>query len=152
MARRPGQLTEEDKLKLQSQGLPPDCQDELDIVKSRYKLDKDCTIVDVNTEQSVSHKEVINNMGHLLNTTKNDGGKDISDYGKTDDRLTDDYMFYKLLCILTWYHQSCPVTSHTTLQLDWYTQAQPTLARSSLIPRPIPSFSMLHAPLFSVKH
>ena len=33
--RRPGQLTQEDKLKLQRQGLPPDsCHNELDFIKA----------------------------------------------------------------------------------------------------------------------
>ena len=76
--RRPGQLTQGDKLKLQSQGLPPDsCHNELDIIKARYELNKGCKIVEVKSGQSLSQKEVIENIAHLLNTTQNDGGKEI---------------------------------------------------------------------------
>ena len=76
--RRPGQLTQEDKLKLQSQGLPPDsCHDELDIMKARYELDKMGKMFEVKLGQSLSREEVIENIAHLLNTTQNDGGKEI---------------------------------------------------------------------------
>ena len=74
--RRPGQLTEEDKLKLQRQGLPPDCQDELAIIIARYKLDKKCKVIEIKSGQLLS-QEVIDSIAHLLNTTQNDGGKDI---------------------------------------------------------------------------
>ena len=75
MPRRPGQLTQEDKLTLQRQGLPPDsCHNELDIIKARYELDKR---IKVESGQSLSREEVIKNIAHLLNTTQNDGGKDI---------------------------------------------------------------------------
>ena len=79
MARRPGQLTEEDKLKLQRQGMLSKPQQELGIIKFRYKFDKNCTIVEVKSGHSVSCKEVTENIGDLLNTTENDGGKGISD-------------------------------------------------------------------------
>jgi hypothetical protein len=75
VARRPGQLTEEDKLKLQSQGVPSNFQDELDIIKARYKLAKYCSIVEVKSGGSVSYKEVLRSIEHVLNITKNDGGK-----------------------------------------------------------------------------
>ena len=76
--RRPGQLTQEDKLKLHSQGLPPDsCHNELDITKARYELDKESKIIEVKSGQSLSREEVIENIAHLLNTTQNDGGKEI---------------------------------------------------------------------------
>ena len=76
VARRPGQLTEEDKLKLQSQGLPHDCQNELDITRARYELDKRCNIVEIKLGKSPSQDEIIQSIEHLLNTTQNDGGKD----------------------------------------------------------------------------
>ena len=76
MARRPGQLTEEDKLKLQSQGLPPhSCHDELAIIKARYELDKECKVIGIKSGQSLSQEVVLESVAHLLNTTKNDGGK-----------------------------------------------------------------------------
>ena len=80
VVRRPGQLTEGDKLKLQNQGLPPGCRNELDIIKARYKLVKACELFEVKSGESLSRKEVLENIAHLLNTTQNDGGKDISDF------------------------------------------------------------------------
>ena len=75
MARRPGQLTKEDKLKLLNQGLPPEAQNELDIIKARYRQDKDCSIIEFKSGGSISYKEVLGSIEHLLNTTENDGGK-----------------------------------------------------------------------------
>ena len=80
MARRPGQLTEEDKLKLQSQGVTIDCQDELDIMKARYGLDKRHKVVEVKSRESLSREQVIKSIEYLLNTTQNDGGKDATHY------------------------------------------------------------------------
>ena len=77
VARRPGQLTEEDKLKLQRQGLPPDCQDELDIMRARYELDKRHKLIEIKSGQPLLQKEVKENIEYLLHTTQNDGGKDI---------------------------------------------------------------------------
>jgi hypothetical protein len=75
VARRPGQLTEEDKLKLLSQGVLSESDNELDIIKARYKLDKRCSIVEVKSGGSISYKEVLRSIEHVLNTTENDGGK-----------------------------------------------------------------------------
>lgn len=75
VARRPGQLTEEDKLKLQSQGVPPECQDDLAIVKARFELDKRCKIVGVMSGQLLSGEAVKKSIESTLTTTKNDGGK-----------------------------------------------------------------------------
>ena len=74
--RRSGQLTQEDKLGLLSQGLPPDCQNELEITKAKYELGKIYTLVEVKSGQSLSQIEVLDNIDQLLNTTQNDGGKD----------------------------------------------------------------------------
>jgi hypothetical protein len=59
VARRPGQLTEEDKLKLLSQGMFPVCHNELDIIKARYRLDKRCSVVEVKSGGSIPYKEVL---------------------------------------------------------------------------------------------
>ena len=75
VARRPGQLTEEDKLKLQSQGLPPDCQKELNTVEGRCKLDKRLQIVEIVSGKSITRERVLESIAHLLNTTSKDGGK-----------------------------------------------------------------------------
>jgi hypothetical protein len=77
VARRPGQLTVEDELKLQSQGVLPDCQDEVTIVRARHELDKNQKIVEVQSGQSLTRKEVMKSIANLLLTTKNDGGKDV---------------------------------------------------------------------------
>ena len=74
VARRPGQLTEEDKQKLLSQGVTSDCQSEVDIVRARCELDKECKIVDVMSGQSWTQQETLKRITHHLNATKNDGG------------------------------------------------------------------------------
>ena len=74
VARRPGQLTEEDRQKLQSQEVPPDCQNELAIVKTRFELDKRCKIVGVMSGW-LSGKAVKKNIESALTNTKKDGGK-----------------------------------------------------------------------------
>ena len=76
MARRPGQLTEKDKLKLQSQGVLPDCPDELAIATARWNLYKECKIVEVKSGKSLSREKVLESIGYLLLATQNDGGKE----------------------------------------------------------------------------
>ena len=76
VARRPGQLTEEDKLKLQSQGLPPHFQNELAIILARCKLDRRLQVVKIKSD-TISQKEATENIQHILMTTKNKGGKAI---------------------------------------------------------------------------
>ena len=73
VARRPGQLTEEDKQTLLSQGVSPEGQSDLAIVKARCELDKEIRIVGVKSGQ-LSREEVMESIRHLLTTTKNDGG------------------------------------------------------------------------------
>ena len=74
VARRPGPLTEEDKQKLLNQGVSPDGQDELAIVKAKYGLDSRCKIVGVKSGQ-LSQEEILKDIEYLLTTTQNDGGK-----------------------------------------------------------------------------
>ena len=73
VARRPGQLTQEDKLTLLSQGVSPEGQDELAVVRARCEVDKRYRIVGVKSGQ-LSREEVMKSIKHLLTTTKNDGG------------------------------------------------------------------------------
>jgi hypothetical protein len=54
VARRPGRLTEEEKFNLLLQGVFPESDNELDIIKARYRLDKDCSIVKVKSGGSIS--------------------------------------------------------------------------------------------------
>ena len=75
--RRSGQLTGEDKKKLQSQGLHLKFVDDLDIVRARYDLDNRQNVVDVKSGLPLSRDKVVENIAHLLNTTQNDGGKGI---------------------------------------------------------------------------
>ena len=74
VARRPGQLTEEDKQKLLSQGVTSDCQSEVDIVRARCELHKDCRMVDVLSGKLLTREDVLKRITHHLNATKNDGG------------------------------------------------------------------------------
>ena len=55
--------------------MPPEAQNELDIITARYTLAKDCSIVEVKSGGSVSYQEVLGSIEHFLNTTENDGGK-----------------------------------------------------------------------------
>ena len=73
VARRSGQLTEEDKQTLLSQEVSPEGQDDLAIVKARSKVDNRQKIVGVKSGQ-LSREEVIESIRHRLTTTKNDGG------------------------------------------------------------------------------
>ena len=73
--RRSGQLTEEDKLNLQSQGLPLDCHDELATLQAHYDLDKRCRIVGIESGESQLREEILKSIGVLLKKTQNDGGK-----------------------------------------------------------------------------
>ena len=77
VARRPGQLTEEDKLKLVNQGVINESDHQLDtcIIKARYGLTKHCLIVEVKSGDSISYQDVLGSIEYLLNTTENDGGK-----------------------------------------------------------------------------
>ena len=72
--RRPGQLTQEGKLNLQSQGLPPDsCHNDLDIIKARHELDKRLKIVEVKSGKTISREATMKSIAYLLTTTKNEG-------------------------------------------------------------------------------
>ena len=70
--RRSSELTKEDKLKLQSLGLP-DCQDELAIIEAQIKLQENLKVVGVKSGK-LSRGEVIECIRHLLTETKKDGG------------------------------------------------------------------------------
>jgi hypothetical protein len=75
VARRSGQLTEEDKLNLQLQGVFSESNNELDIIKARYRLVKESIIVEVKSGGLISYKEVLESIEHVFNTTENYGGK-----------------------------------------------------------------------------
>ena len=73
VARRPGQLTEEDKQTLLSQGVSPEGQDEQAVVRARCEVDKRYRVVEVKSGQ-LSQEEVMESIRQLFTTTKNDGG------------------------------------------------------------------------------
>ena len=75
VARIPGHLTEEDEERLQGQGVPANCKDELAIAKERCKLDKRYSIVGVMSGKPLSRVEVMKSIADLLTSTQNDGGK-----------------------------------------------------------------------------
>ena len=75
VARKPGQLTAEDKQKLQSQGVIFESPNDLAIVKAKHQLDKRITIVEVKSGELLSYEDVIKSVSRLLTTTKNDGGR-----------------------------------------------------------------------------
>ena len=71
--RRPGQLTEEDKQTLLSQGVFPEGQDEQVVVRARCEVDKRYRVVGAKSGQ-LSQEEVMESIRQLFTTTKNDGG------------------------------------------------------------------------------
>ena len=75
IARRPGKLTMGDKLKLLSQGVISEFDNELDIIIARYRRAKDNSVVEIKSGQSISYKEVLGSIRHVFNTSENDGGK-----------------------------------------------------------------------------
>ena len=75
--RRPGQLTEEYKQKLQSQGLTGDFKSEADVMMARRTLDKRYHLAGVKSGHSLSREDVSKSITHLFNTTKNDGGMEV---------------------------------------------------------------------------
>ena len=80
VARTPGNLTDEDKQKLLSQGVTCDCQSEINIIEARWELDKDCKIVDTLKGSLLTREEVLISINDLFNETQNDGGKLIANY------------------------------------------------------------------------
>lgn len=77
VARRAGQLMEQDKLKLKSQGVSSDDLDEASIIKARYECDKRRTLFRVvknEPENPLLREQVIKSIIELFRSTKNDGG------------------------------------------------------------------------------
>ncbi len=74
-------LTEEEKHKLQEQGIHKDCcHSDLSIMKARYDLDKKCTSAGVLTGEQRTC-EVRQRITELFKTTDKEGGKCILRYG-----------------------------------------------------------------------
>ncbi len=76
--RRPGrELTDDDRRKLEHQGVPRDSHhDDLSIMKARFSLDKDKTIAEVlRDDGSLSCEQVTKKITLLLNNTDTSGGE-----------------------------------------------------------------------------
>ena len=108
VARRPGQLTVADRLKLLCQGVPLDCQSELTIIRARREMCKRNKIVEVKSGQSLSRDEVMKSIAHLLNTTQNNGGREgtstLKKQGRLPANIKDIIMVhYSHLLLASWY-------------------------------------------------
>ena len=73
------ELTEEERGKLENQGIPREDQcDDLSIVKARYRLDKECTLIGVEIGQpggeGLTRESVFKHIATLMNTYDSNGG------------------------------------------------------------------------------
>ena len=75
--RRPrGELSEDERRKLEHQGVPRDCHhDDLSIIKARHSLYKDTRGTEVMTGNSLSCESVRKKVTQLMNNTETVGGK-----------------------------------------------------------------------------
>ncbi len=76
--RRPGgELKDDETRRLEHQGVPKDCHhDDLGIMKARYGLDKDNSIVEVlRNEGSLTREQVTKKITQLPNNTETSGGE-----------------------------------------------------------------------------
>ena len=67
-------LPEEDQRKLNGQGIPSDCCDDLSIIQARIKLDKECEVVRVGHGEELSRNDVLKQLENVMKTTNKDGG------------------------------------------------------------------------------
>ena len=73
--RRPAKLTEEDQQTLKSQGVPPDCKDEVAIVKASYKRVKIFGVERSEPNKLLSRELVKQRCTTILNDSKSNEGK-----------------------------------------------------------------------------
>ena len=81
--RRDGQLTEKDREKLRSERVPDDYQDESDIVRQRYDLDKAkkmFAVLESKPDKLLAKSEAYGVIAALMNNTENDGGMIVCSY------------------------------------------------------------------------
>lgn len=73
-----GELTDDERRKLENQGIPRDCHhDDLSIMKARYGLDKECNIVGVESGDSgreLTCEDVKKQIASLINNTDQAAG------------------------------------------------------------------------------
>ena len=72
-----GELTDDDRQKLEHQGVPRDCHhDDLSIIKVRYGLDKEMSIAEVlRDDGSLTCEQVTKKITQLMNETDTSGGE-----------------------------------------------------------------------------
>ncbi len=86
-----GELTEEDRSKLDSQGVLPDCRDDVSIARARIILDPDYQLSreEVSTTgNELSRGDVLRQLEEFLNSVETPGGNDYaySDWWEGPDR------------------------------------------------------------------
>ena len=75
--RRQAKLTRKDQQKLKEQGFPTSCQNEVDLLKGKFRQDNVVEKIEVKRADSKNlllRKDVIKDITQLLQCTKNDGG------------------------------------------------------------------------------
>ena len=76
--KKKGCLTQKDKDKLTSHGIPTDCwEDEGKLMEARYKKDKKRTVLPIENKEDMTAEYVLQKITTLFNTTKQ-GGIDIN--------------------------------------------------------------------------
>ena len=77
--RKKGYLTQKDKDKLTSQGIPADCwKDDSKLMEARYKKDKRFTVVSIENKEDMTAEYVLQKITTLFKTTSKRGGIDIN--------------------------------------------------------------------------
>ena len=79
--RKKGCLTMEDKDKLTSHGIPPDCwEDDVKLMEARYKKDKRYigTVLSIENKEDMTAEYVLQKITTLFKTTSKRGGIDIN--------------------------------------------------------------------------
>ena len=77
--RKKGCLTQKDKDKLASHGIPPDCwEDDSKLMETRYKKDKKRTVLPIENKEDMTAEYVLQKITTLFKTTSKRGGIDIN--------------------------------------------------------------------------
>ena len=77
--RKKGCLTQKDKEKLISQGIPPDCwEDDGKLMEARYKKDKRFAVLSIENKEDMTAEYVLQKITTLFKTTSKRGGIDIN--------------------------------------------------------------------------
>jgi len=70
-------LSEEDRRKLVNQGIPPECSDDLSIIRARIGLDSKIELIKVLVSEELSRSYVIQQITDFLKSAKKSGGGEI---------------------------------------------------------------------------